>query len=211
MSSFVGHSLAAWTIHQLKPGLPSAKSKHAKRDRPIRNFLRSWLWLVWLTVIALVPDCDNALSWVHPSAHEGLRITHSLGFALILPLLTILGLWWRQRPGLGVASLQLVGAGLSHLLLDLLVGVTALPLLWPLNPTAFKLPFGLLPSAGKLSLSNFYLYYNLAIELGVLLPLSIGVLLGCRLRKHRWLLGFLLVILGLISGRFMVVAYNLSR
>ncbi|NEO86663.1 MAG: hypothetical protein F6J87_20755 [Spirulina sp. SIO3F2] len=77
MSSFLGHSLTAWTIAPL----PNSRSR--------------WLWLGWLTVVALAPDCDYVIPWFHPSANEGLRITHALLSCQILPVLTILWLWWR--------------------------------------------------------------------------------------------------------------------
>lgn len=64
-------------------------------------------------------------------------------------------------------------AGLSHLILDLSVGVTPLPLLLPLVKISFKLPFGILPSAGRVDLQNYYFYRNLWLEMGVLLPVFV--------------------------------------
>ena len=74
----------------------------------------------------------------------------------------------------------MAAAGLSHLVLDLLVGVMPLPLLWPLARTECRLPFGLLPSAGAIRLFNPYLYRNLLIEMGVLVPVVLGIVLARR-------------------------------
>ncbi|MGD1861184.1 MAG: metal-dependent hydrolase [Leptolyngbyaceae cyanobacterium] len=164
MSSFIGHGLLGGTIGTISypPGL------RAKIYRPV--------WVGWLVIIALIPDLDYAVPMLQASANAGLRITHSLLVALLFPILTLLGLLalgMRQHQ-LWQSGLQLTLAGLSHLGMDLLVGVTPLPLLWPVSDRPFRLPFGLLPSAGKISLYNYYFYYNLGIELGVLLPL-----IGC--------------------------------
>jgi hypothetical protein len=80
---------------------------------------------------------------------------------------------------------QAMLAGLSHLLLDLLVGVTPLPVWWPFSFQRVQLPFGILPSAGGLSLSNPYLYRNTLIELGILIPLSVLVILWSKLSPLR--------------------------
>ena len=202
MSSFVGHSLVAWTI-----GITSSYTEKfpIRRDR--------FLWLGWLTVVALASDLDYILPFLHPSSHQGLRITHSLFACQLLPILTLIYLRYRgaSKPVLWASGRQLVLVGLSHIGLDLLVGVTALPLLWPLSNQVFKLPFGLLPSAGKLSLLNSYLYSNLAIELGVLAPLcycGYFFTTSPKMTGKGWLtISFLL----LISGRCLYWAYHLSR
>src|SRR5262249_46039986 len=71
----------------------------------------------------------------------------------------------------GSLSICAALAGLSHLVLDFLVGVTPLPLLWPLSAAAFVSPIGVLPSAGRMQILNYYLYRNLLIEVGVLAPI----------------------------------------
>ncbi|MDJ0713749.1 MAG: hypothetical protein QNJ54_05975 [Prochloraceae cyanobacterium] len=203
MSSFIGHSLAAWTIHK-SIGFSPHKTP-TKLDR--------LLWLGWLILVAVAPDLDAFIPALHSSAHEGLRITHSLLSCQILPILTTLFLWiWGLRKrDLLIAGLQVSSIGFSQIILDLLVGVTPLPLLWPLSSQIFKLSFGVLPSAGKLHLSNYYLYYNLLIELGVLAPLSYCT---CRLsvaKQLTWGDRLTILFLILISARFMYFAYGLSR
>ncbi|MEM9567034.1 MAG: hypothetical protein AAF974_01910 [Cyanobacteria bacterium P01_E01_bin.34] len=71
-----------------------------------------------------------------------------------------------------VMTLQIVGAGISHLVLDLLVGVSPVLALWPLSQSPWVLPFGVLPNAGRLQWGNYYLYRDLMIEMGLLLLLS---------------------------------------
>ncbi|ERN42641.1 hypothetical protein KR51_00006480 [Rubidibacter lacunae KORDI 51-2] len=70
--------------------------------------------------------------------------------------------------------------------------------------------FGILPSAGKPSLFNYYFYFNLVIELGVLLPLICCLTIGKskELSARRWaIVGILLA----VSLFFMHWAYGLSR
>lgn len=101
---------------------------------------------------------------------------------------------------------QVILAGLSHLLLDLLVGVTPLPLFWPLSNLTMRLPFGLLPSAGRIQLTNPYFYRNLLIELGILLPLSWLLLKLPHSQKRPIQIALLL-----ISLSFMFWASQLTR
>ena len=202
MSSFIGHSLVAWTI-----GSTASRTEISTRRH------NDFLWLGWLIVVALAPDLDYILPILHPSAHAGLRITHSLLACQLLPILTLIYLRFKEesKPVFWASARQLILAGFSHIGLDLLVGVTALPLMSPLSDQVFKLPFGVLPSAGKLSLFNYYLYYNLAIELGVLVPLSFCWYYLRASKKLTWrgwlIVGFLL----LLSGRCMYWSYRLSR
>jgi hypothetical protein len=96
-------------------------------------------------------------------------------------------------------------------LLDLLVGVTPAALLWPFSHATVRLAGGILPSAGRLSPGNPYLYRNLLIELGVLLPiLGMVILLRAestsRARRLIALGG-----LGAVSICFMLLAAALPR
>ena len=202
MSSFIGHSLAALTI--------SIDTNHHK-DSPYYNY--GFLWIIWLIIIALIPDLDYIIPFLHPSANEGLRITHSLFLCQIIPLLTLIYLKFKGKNNtiFLIAAIQVILAGFSHIALDFLVGVTPLPLLYPLSNEVFKLPFGILPSAGKISLFNYYMYYNLGIELGILLPLSICYFYIKKSKKFTWKKLFIITLLLLISGRFIYWAYHLTR
>lgn len=172
MSSFLGHTLAAAAIH-------GGGSSNGTDDRP-----PPIAWFFWLVILASFPDLDYALATLRASQHDGVRITHSIAFATALPALTAIalaGLGIRGRR-LAFMTIQAVAAGLSHLCLDLMVGVTPQAPLWPLVDHTIVLPRGVLPSAGRPSLSNIYFYRNLAIEIGVLLPLF-GIL---RLRRRKF-------------------------
>jgi hypothetical protein len=199
MSSFIGHSLAALSTYSVGKQPTSPKTRY---------------WLAWLIIIASAPDIDHIVRALHlTSHHEDIRITHSILLSLLLPfgtilLLTLLGCKGRF---LIIRSQQAILAGLSHLVLDLLTGVNKLPLLWPFSTEIFKLPFGILPSAGKLNLLNYLLYRNFLIEMGVLAPLVYSAFLisydknTARVQKIR--IGGLL----LISLCFMIWASSLSR
>lgn len=199
MSSFLGHSLAAYTLFSLD-----------RRKWPSTR--RRAMWLGWLLVLASAPDIDYLITALASPAHHGSRITHSIAFSLILPLLSVGVLYFvkglkSQRRLLSVCA---VLAGLSHLILDFLVGVTPLPLLWPLDSTAFVSPVGILPSAGRIRLSNYYLYRNVLIEVGVLAPIlyvARELYLGESVTRNR----ARLLILLLVAGCFVMWSVSLSR
>jgi len=206
MSSFIGHSLTALSIDALT-------------GQPQRPPLPKGLWLLGLVIVASMPDLDYLIPALQSSAHHGLRITHSLGVSLFVPIVAIVTLFYIGIRGrqLQIASLQLILAGLSHLGLDLLVGVKPLPLLWPLSGHLFKLSFGILPSAGRIALSNYYFYRNFFIEMGVLVPLfwSLYCIQG-KLRdravgRFRMKETVAIAALLLCSLLFMCWAYSLSR
>ncbi|MEM9538760.1 MAG: metal-dependent hydrolase [Cyanobacteria bacterium P01_E01_bin.42] len=203
MSSFLGHGLAGATVFFCDRKLGGYLSEK-RRDR--------LLWLVWLVILACLPDLDYIVPFFHPSQNQGIRITHSLFGSLILPCLTIILLAFRikKKSDLAKYSFQVCCAGLSHLILDILVGVTALPLFFPWSREVFKLPFGILPSAGKILLTNYYFYRNLYLELGVMLPLIVALFLWVWRKQFKRLI-FLLPILLPISFHFMFVCFNLPR
>ena len=200
MSSFLGHSLAAYSLFSLD-----------RRERPSTRWRA--VWLAWLIVLASAPDIDYLVPALAAPAHQGSRITHSIALSLTLPLFSVgvlyflKGLENRQRRLLSVCA---VLAGLSHLVLDFLVGVTPLPLLWPLDSTAFASPVGILPSAGRIQLSNYYLYRNVLIEIGVLAPLcyvASRLYLGEISTRDR----ARVLILLLVAGCFVAWSVSLSR
>lgn len=199
MSSFLGHGLAAYSLFSLD-----------RRGRP--STPRRAVWLAWLVVLASAPDIDYLVPALASPAHQGSRITHSIAFSLILPLFSVGVLYFvkglkSQRRLLSVCA---VLAGLSHLVLDFLVGVTPLPLLWPLDSAAFASPVGILPSAGRIQLSNYYLYRNALIEFGVLAPIfyvARGLYLGEISARNR----ARTLILLLVAGCFAAWSISLSR
>ena len=98
------------------------------------------------------------------------------------------------------------------LLLDSLVGVWPKPMLWPFYGEKITLPFGVLLSAGALNLSNFYLWQNLLIEMGILLPV-IGLIYVFKDRKSlQWkkVLSISLILVGLWVP-FLMWGFDLPR
>jgi inner membrane protein len=199
MSSFLGHSLAAYSLFSL--------------DRWGRPFtLWRAVWLAWLVMLASAPDIDYLVPALRSPAHQGSRITHSIAFSLILPLFSVGVLYFVKglKSQRGLLSICAVLAGLSHLVLDFLVGVTPLPLLWPLDSAAFAAPVGILPSAGRIQLSNYYLYRNVLIEVGVLAPIfyvARGLYLGEISTRDK----ARVLILLLVAGCFVAWSVSLSR
>ncbi|HVG21755.1 MAG TPA: metal-dependent hydrolase [Blastocatellia bacterium] len=199
MSSFLGHSLAAYSLFSLN-----------RRERP--STLWRAVWLAWLVVLASAPDIDYLVPALASPAHQGRRITHSIALSMALPMFSVGVLYFvkglkRQRRLLSVCVLL---AGLSHLILDFLVGVTPLPLLWPLDSEAFASPVGILPSAGRIQLSNYYLYRNVFIEVGVLAPVYYAareLYLGGVSAMNR----ARVLILLLVAGCFVAWSVSLSR
>lgn len=220
MSSFVGHGLAALTLHAAlhspgvagsdRPPTPPETKSHGSAAK-----LRQAAWIVWLIAIAWAPDLDHWLPWLNQSAHNDIRITHSIVGSQLLPLLTIAVLYWRgvQGKALWSLSLQACLAGLSQVLLDIGVGIAGMPILWPLSDFKLKSPIGLLPSAGAIDLSNYYFYYNLGIELGVLAPISLLVWLWRWGRKlvQPWIWISVMGLAIATSLGFMHFASQLSR
>ncbi len=150
MSSFVGH-VACGTAVYLSQTPPRLR------------------WTLFALVFAAVaPDFDYLALWLFHIRPE-LRVTHSLLFCFAIGVVGALILpgdrTTRTRTG---AFLTL--SACTHLALDLLVGVHPLPLFWPALTTGVASPIGILPSAGHLSVTNYYLWRNLLIECGVLLP-----------------------------------------
>lgn len=120
--------------------------------------------------LAVLPDFDYLIWWFLGIDLEP-RITHSVAFLLVAAVFVWLLLKAVFPFTTARAFVLLVAAGCSHLLLDYLIGVHPLPLFWPVTTIGFTSPLGILPSAGKLNLSNPYFWRNLMIEAGVLGPI----------------------------------------
>lgn len=199
MSSFLGHSLAAYSL--------------ASATRYCRGSISlGFLWAVWLIVVASAPDVDYLIPALNSRAHHGLRITHSFAFSLALPLCTAVALCLTSRDGRRLKTLSVCAAlaGSSHLVLDFLVGVTPLPLLWPFSTATFASPIGILPSAGRVQLTNYYFYRNLVIETGILAPtlyVAGGLYRGAVGGQHR----ARVIVLLTIAGCFIAWSLCLSR
>jgi len=146
---------------------------------------------ILFVVLAVGPDLDYFAVWFFDYAANP-RLSHSLLVAVGAAIFVKLTL-----SRLVTANLKLrwlLAAGMSHPLLDLLVGAHPVPLLWPLDG-GISIPAGVLPSAGSLAFDNFYLWRNLLIEMGVLGPVfMLLVAVSARLR-FRELEGWTLLVL----------------
>lgn len=140
-----------------------------------RQVLPRWTVLPFV-FLAVCPDVDYFAVWMFKYAATP-RVTHSLIFSMVAALLVWGTVKWTVS--LHLPRPALLAASISHPVLDLLVGAHPVPLLWPLGVTV-SVPIGLLPSAGALALGNYYLWRNLIIELGVLLPVLALIVGLCR-------------------------------
>jgi len=153
MSSFIGHFAAGVAVYL---GHSTWANKPERRLLPV------------FILLAVLPDFDYFALWFFKVSAQP-RFTHSISFCLVAS--TLAWLCIRQLHGRSAKTLvALAIASCSHPALDLLVGVHPVPILWPLPLPEVQSPIGLLPSAGHLSLTNYYLWRNLLIECGVLLP-----------------------------------------
>ena len=195
MSSFIGHGLAALTIGKIFEAKTPANSPY--------------IWRGFLILCAFAPDIDYLVDSLNLKNNDELRITHSIGFCLILPVLTMLVLAFIDRKNMLWGGLQAFLACSSHLLLDLLVGGRYPdPLLYPFSSRVIGLGNGILPSAAKISLFNFYFYRNSLIECGILIPAFLIILHGVEKIK---LNKFIFVGLSGIFLFFLIISLRLSR
>jgi inner membrane protein len=162
MSSIVGHCAAGVTVFLA--------------TQRFQNNSARWTLPIFV-LLAICPDFDYFSFWL---LHLNLkiRITHSILFCGTVAAILWLCLRIFHRT---VSFVEITVACLSHLALDIFVGAHPLPLLWPLANPNVALPIGILPSAGHLALNNYYMWRNLLIESGVLLPVF-GLLIAAARR-----------------------------
>jgi inner membrane protein len=206
MSSFIAHSWIGFVTYAATRPWQLVQRSSAS--------MVSWGRLLALMLLASAPDVDYLFPGLRiTSGYQTLRLTHSIAFVLSVAGGAIGCAWLFGKRGhhWKILSWQILIASCSHLVLDLCTGVMPLPLLYPLSNATFRLPFGILPSAGRIQLHNYFFYRNLLIEIGVLLPLSISLLLFLTpVTRSAWRLpvaftGFV------ISAGFMAWAFSLSR
>lgn len=191
MSSIAGHAAAGITAYLCCNRWACARSR--------------WAVLPFV-FLAICPDLDYLAVWLLGYAATP-RVTHSIAFALAASLLV--HLLTRRHTSARLPAAWLMAASLSHPLMDLLVGAHPVPLLWPVGREV-AVAVGVLPSAGALAPGNYYLWRNLIIELGVLLPLfALGVALTRQATPCRvlvWAVG-----IAPVWVAFLVVSLGLAR
>lgn len=147
------------------------------------------------TVVAILPDFDYILHWLFDITVEP-RISHSLGFSTGVFIVALLISRLTPRYFQRISFVALFCASFSHIVLDFLVGVHHNPLLWPLTDAGITSPVGILPSAGSLSFTNYYMWRNFLIEGALILPSFIIVYK--TLKSHRKKLDIIWYILSFI-------------
>lgn len=156
--------------------------------------------------LAVGPDLDYFAVWFFDYAADP-RFSHSLLMAVGAALFVKLTLSRSVTANLKLR--WLLAAGISHPLLDLLVGAHPVPLFWPLDG-GVSIPAGVLPSAGSLAFDNFYLWRNLLIEMGVLGPAFMLLVAVSARRRFPELAGWTLLMLA-IWASFLIWSIRLGR
>jgi hypothetical protein len=172
MSSFVAHALVGASCFAL------ARPKTFRQSLPL---------LIIAGLLGFSPDVDYLFLWL-ADWRPNPRITHSLAFVTSAALLAwgVVKFFSTREANFGLLLIFLAAA-FSHLVLDALVGVTQNPIAWPFITEGFSSPIGVLPSAGKPDILNYYFWRNLFIELGIIVPLlACAYSLTCPTR-HFWL------------------------
>ena len=163
-----------------------------------------------LMLLAVCPDLDYLGIWIFEVTFYP-RFTHSLMFTLGAATSAWLAVWLSRRAAATpILWAALTIAAVSHPALDLMVGAHSVPLLWPHEPADVSMPFGILPSAGKLDAGNFYLWRNLAIEFGIFLPL-LAIAAGVAHQLKRCILALMVLCALPIFASSLAWAASLSR
>lgn len=165
MSSILGHALISSAIFARKHEIKSGGAA---------------FMCIFFIGLGVSPDMDYLVYWVFGYEIEP-RITHSILFCFAIGLIASCAKsFLLKNTFISIPHELFYMASFSHLILDLLVGVHAMPLFWPINSHLIKLPFGVLPSAGHIDIKNIYLWRNILIELVILVPVS--MLISCKLK-----------------------------
>ena len=193
MSSFLGHTLIGFAIG----------SREVKGSSVNRAFT-----LLLFAFLAMSPDVDYLFIWILGYEIEP-RYTHSLGFCLMASSVALMSIWGLTSKRLSKSFvLSIILAPLSHLVLDYFVGVHKSPFLWPLYVQSICSRFGVLPSAGKIDISNIYFWRNLIIEMAVLVPLSLYIHVSGKFDSFSLISNIFIIIIFFVGVGFGV---SLSR
>jgi inner membrane protein len=161
MSSFVGHALIGVSI--------LSNSRYTTISRMV-------VYSIIGGILATVPDFDYLIYWLS-GYRSDIRYTHTLFYCLCVSGFTYMLIVYSTKSMVkDIHPLLFIVTPISHLVLDLFVSVHSLWLFWPFSNYPVEIPFGFMPSAGYLSITNYYLWRNLFIEMGILFPIALLVI-----------------------------------
>ncbi|MDL2321038.1 hypothetical protein LJC47_01640 [Desulfosarcina sp. OttesenSCG-928-B08] len=171
MSSFIGHTLIGIAIGS---------------DQKILQAKGQIIAFLYFSVLAILPDLDYLVFWLF-NCGMAPRYTHSIGYCAAVSSLGLLisrtSVFKKITGPLHLSAYAICLIPFSHLVLDYFVGVHKNPILWPLYAGAMTSDIGILPSAGKIALTNIFLWRNLMIEMAILIPVASGIYVRGQIRK----------------------------
>ena len=194
MSSFLAHSIVGITIG-------SKKNKKSLRQ--------SITLMLFFIVLASTPDIDYLINYIRGLGMP-MRYTHSIGFVFLVGIFSLvfrnilLKKYLHETP-----VILFFLAPFSHLVLDALVGVHANPYFFPLSSYEFVLPFGILPSSGRINIHNFYFWRNMFIEIAIFLPILVAFVPSLRKYFFQYKVLKLMLIMLFVVG--VSIGINLDR
>jgi len=156
MSSFVAHSLVGFALG---------------KQRDTKTLKESIFVSLFFIALACSPDIDYLIVYLQGKGMP-IRYTHSLGYVFSIFIFSLLFRNYLFKKSLyHIPIILFFLAPASHLLLDFLVGVYANPYFYPFDSRVITAPFGILPSAGRINIYNYYFWRNIFIELAIFIPL----------------------------------------
>jgi membrane-bound metal-dependent hydrolase YbcI (DUF457 family) len=194
MSSFLGHSIVGVVM----------ANQHEKKN--VKELVFVSLFFIFLSCS---PDIDYLINYLRGESFA-IRYTHSIGYVIFVTLMALVLRRFVFRSLLGHLPMYLFFlVPFSHLILDFLVGVHPNPYLYPFTDRTIVSPIGVLPSSGSVSLTNYYFWRNLFIELLIFVPFAFLSL--PRTRAYLLKVKGMLVVTGMILMVGLVIGISLER
>jgi len=194
MSSLFGHAL-----------IGAAIGENAKTNSKVEKLFLC----LFFSVSSICLDLDYLPTWFLGIEMEP-RLSHSIGGCFIVAAIGfILSRAAFPESLKSINPLLIFAAPLSHLLMDFFVGVHLNPVFWPFNESVYAFSHGVLPSAGRLHIDNYYFWRNLVIELGILIPIAIAISPTARKLIKRSRTSLLIIASAFLF--FGYVGYSLNR
>lgn len=194
MSSFLGHSIVGAVM----------ANQHEKKN--VKELVLVSLFFIFLSCS---PDIDYLINYLRGESFA-IRYTHSIGYVVLVTVMALVLRRFIFRSLLGHLPIYLFClAPFSHLILDFLVGVHPNPYLYPFTDETMVSPIGILPSSGSVSLTNYYFWRNMLIELLIFVPFALVLL--PRTRRYLLRVKGMLVVMGMIFMVGLVIGVNLER